>query len=104
MGRRMAVLIVGTVLGLCYVWLVPGFSVLIGGPDRSAIVHATRAAFAGPPGASSPEQVARIRPKGLCRRNGSDFVCAVELVMGARREPHVIRLRKDAAGIWQGVP
>lgn len=105
MGRVFAILIVGLAVGLAYVWLLPGFSIAIGGPDRSTIQAQTRAALMGPPGASSPEQVARIQPKGLCRAQGDGrFACGVAVIMGDRTETMVITLRKDASGQWQPVP
>lgn len=105
MGRVLAILIVGLAAGLAYVWLGTGFSIVIGGPDRSSIQTQTRAALMGPPGASSPEQVARIQPKGLCSAQGDGrFACGVAVIMGDRTETMVITLRKDASGQWQLAP
>ena len=105
MRRILTILVIGAALGLAWLWLVPGFSVLIGGPDRSSIVTATRAALAGPPGTTMPGDVAAIRPIGLCNKaaDGS-FACAVEIMSGDSTETVVTVLSKDASGAWVARP
>lgn len=100
MGRIARLLILGVVLVLGYVWLVPGFSVVIGGPDKASIAQVTRDAISGPPDASDPGQVATIRPKGLCSKQGAAFACAVEITSGGGTETKVIVLKKGADGAW----
>ena len=100
MGRIARLLILGVVLVLGYVWLVPGFSVVIGGPDKASIAQVTRDAISGPPDASDPMQVATIRPKGLCSKQGEAFACAVEITSGGGTETKVTVLKKGADGAW----
>ena len=100
MGRIARLLILGVVLVLGYVWLVPGFSVVIGGPDKASIAQVTRDAISGPPDASDPGQVATIRPKGLCSKQGAAIACMVEITSGGAAETKVIVLKKGADGAW----
>ncbi len=100
MGRAIGLVVLGGVLALGYLWLVPGFSVVIGGPDKASIAQATRDAISGPPDASDPGQVATIRPKGLCSKQGAAFACAVEITSGGGTETKVTVLKKGADGAW----
>ncbi len=100
MGKAARLLILGVVVALGYVWLVPGFSVLIGGPDKASIAQVARDALSGPPDASDPMQVATIRPKGLCRKQDEAFACAVEITSGGGTETKVTVLKKGADGAW----
>ena len=100
MGRIARLLILGVVLVLGYVWLVPGFSVVIGGPDKASIAQVTRDAISGPPDASDPGQVATLRPKGLCSKQGEAFACAVEITSGGGTGTKVTVLKKGADGAW----
>ena len=105
MRRILTILVIGAALGLAWLWLVPGFSILIGGPDKASIAQVTRAALSGPPDASDPIQVATIRPIGLCNKaaDGS-FACAVEIMSGDSTETVVTVLTKDADGAWVARP
>ena len=100
MGRAFGICVLGVVAAVAYLWLVPGFSILIGGPDKASIAQVTRAALSGPPDASDPIQVATIRPRGLCRRQGAAFACMVEIAAGGATETSVIVLKRDAGGAW----
>ena len=100
MGRAIGLVVLGGVLALGYLWLVPGFSVVIGGPDKANIAQVTRDAISGPPDASDPGQVATIRPKGLCSKQGAAFACMVEITSGGGTETKVTVLKKGADGAW----
>ena len=100
MGKLARLLVRGVVLALGYLWLVSGFSVVIGGPDKASIAQVTRDALSGAPDASDPMQVATIRPKGLCRKQGSTFACAVKITAGGATETMVTVLKRDAGGAW----
>lgn len=101
MGKIARLLVLGAVLVLGYLWLVPGFSVVIGGPDKASIAQVTRDAISGPPDASDPGQVATIRPKGLCsKQDDASFACIVEITSGGVIETRVAVLKRNANGIW----
>ena len=100
MGRAIGLVVLGGVLALGYLWLVPGFSVVIGGPDKASIAQVTRDALSGAPDASDPMQVATIRPKGWCSKQGEAFACAVEITSGGGTETKVTVLKKGADGAW----
>ncbi len=100
MGRAIGLVVLGGVLALGYLWLVPGFSVVIGGPDKASIAQVTRDALSGAPDASDPMQVATIRPKGLCSKQVEAFACAVEITSGGGTETKVTVLKKGADGAW----
>ena len=101
MGRAIGLVVLGGVLALGYLWLVPGFSVVIGGPDKASIAQVTRDAISGPAEASDPGQVATIRPKGLCsKQDDASFACIVEITSGGVTETKVAVLKRNADGIW----
>ncbi len=104
MRRIFPILLIGLVAGLAYIWFVAGPSILIGGPHKAAIVDATRAALAGPPGTTTEADVAAFTPKGLCNK-GEDgsFACIVEKTLGGQTDSAVVVLRKDASGKWVAV-
>ena len=100
MGKIARLLVLGAILALGYLWLVSGFSVVIGGPDKASIAQVTRDALSGAPDASDPVQVATIRPKGLCSKQGEAFACAVEITSGGGTGTKVTVLKKGADGAW----
>lgn len=104
MRRPLAIVLIAMLAGLAWLWFIPGPSILLGGPPKADIVFATRTALAGPPGTTTEADMARISPKGLCRRtDDGSFACAVEMRLGTRSETLVSLLKKDANGDWVAV-
>ncbi|MFV0410830.1 MAG: hypothetical protein ACK5LJ_14390 [Paracoccus sp. (in: a-proteobacteria)] len=90
--------------GLAYLWLVSGFSVLLGGPSKNTIVNVTREVMIATAPSEEFRQIAedaQITPKGFCRKDDDGvFGCIVELKLNDETRTMVTTLRKDDAGNW----
>lgn len=92
------------IAGGVYLWLVSGFSVLLGGPSKNTIVNVTREVMIATAPSDELRQVAedaQITPKGLCGKgNDGVFGCGVAIKLNGETKDMVTTLRKDDAGNW----
>ncbi len=109
MSNRLTFLALAVLAALGIGYLTLGPSAFVGGPTKSAIIHATRAAMIA--AAASPEedaaaQAAEITPEGLCSRQEDDsHACLVEITTpGAEPRSLVSVVKKGADGIWVATP
>jgi len=109
MGNRLTFVAVALLLGLGVAYLMFGPNVFLGGPTKSAIVDATRAAMITAAASAEEDAAAKaadIVPQGLCaRHDGDSLACMVEITLaGAAPKAFISVLRQDDTGAWVPVP
>lgn len=102
-GKVIAYILVALIANLVFGYVVIGPSVLIGGPSKTNIIMATRAAMiAAEPNNVSGAQIADITPNGICRStDGGGYACIVTVsVAGSADQVFVSELQKTTDGTW----